>query len=84
MFRNNKVVLQSEQLNLGKIIIYLGILLIIFGVIIQFYPKIPYLGKLPGDIYIKRENFSFYFPLMTSIIVSIILTAVFYIISRFK
>ncbi len=69
---------------MGKIIIYLGILLILFGVIIHFYPKIPYLGKLPGDIYIKRENFSFYFPLMTSIIVSIILTALFYIISRFR
>ena len=47
-------------------------------------PKIPYLGKLPGDIHIKRKNFTIYFPLTTSIIVSIIvsiiLTAIFLII----
>jgi len=68
----------------GKILIYTGIFLIIAGLVIYFYPKIPFFGKLPGDIYIKRENFSFYFPIMTSVIVSIVLTAVIYLLSRFK
>lgn len=69
---------------MGKILIYTGIFLIIAGLVIYFYPKIPFFGKLPGDIYIKRENFSFYFPIMTSVIVSIVLTAVIYLLSRFK
>ena len=60
----------------GKIIIVLGILLVVIGVIIALAPKIPYLGRLPGDIYIKRDNFSFYFPLASSIIISIVLTII--------
>ncbi|WP_330873341.1 DUF2905 domain-containing protein [Dissulfurimicrobium hydrothermale] len=47
-----------------------------------FGPKIPYLGRLPGDIVIRRENFIFYFPLATSIIISIILTIIFSIFRR--
>ena len=73
-----------ESSGLGKILIYTEIFLIIAGLVIYFYPKIPFFGKLPGDIYIKRENFSFYFPIMTSVIVSIVLTAVIYLLSRFK
>jgi hypothetical protein len=73
-----------ESSGVGKILIYTGIFLIIAGLVIYFYPKIPFFGKLPGDIYIKRENFSFYFPIMTSVIVSIVLTAVIYLLSRFK
>ena len=73
-----------ELKKLGKIIIYIGISLIIVGIIIQFFPKIPLLGKLPGDIYIKRENFSFYFPLTTSIILSLVLTLVLNFFSRIK
>ena len=73
-----------ESSGLGKILIYTEIFLIIAGLVIYLYPKIPFFGKLPGDIYIKRENFSFYFPIMTSVIVSIVLTAVIYLLSRFK
>ncbi len=58
----------------GKIFIYLGLVLIIIGVLFIIGPKIPYIGRLPGDIYIKRENFVFYFPLATSIIISIIIS----------
>lgn len=69
---------------LGKLLIILGIVIIFVGIFISFMPKIPYLGKLPGDIHIKRKNFTIYFPLTTSIIVSIIvsiiLTAIFLII----
>ena len=67
----------------GKILILFGILLVILGVIFSFFGKIPYLGKLPGDIYIKKESFTFYFPLTTCILISIILSLIFYLISKF-
>ena len=67
----------------GKILILFGILLVILGIIFSFFGKIPYLGKLPGDIYIKKENFTFYFPLASCILISIILSLIFYLISKF-
>jgi predicted phosphohydrolase len=67
----------------GKILIFIGILLIFLGLIFSFSEKIPFLGKLPGDILIKRENFTFYFPLTTSILISAILSIIFYLISKF-
>ncbi|HNQ62823.1 MAG TPA: DUF2905 domain-containing protein [Syntrophorhabdaceae bacterium] len=62
---------------IGKSFIIIGIIMIIVGLGFMFGDKIPYIGKLPGDISIKRENFSFYFPITTSIILSIILTILF-------
>lgn len=61
----------------GKMLVILGILLVLVGLAFMFADKIPYIGRLPGDIYIKRDKFSFYFPLTTSIIISIILTILF-------
>jgi uncharacterized protein HemY len=69
--------------NFGKLLIFFGFLLIFFGVILIFGSKIPYFGKLPGDIYIKKENFTFYFPLTSSLILSILLSLIFYFLSRF-
>jgi Zn-dependent protease with chaperone function len=66
----------------GRLIIILGIVLILLGLGMSFFGKIPFVGKLPGDIFIKRENFSFYFPIATSIILSIILTLILNFISR--
>ena len=62
---------------IGKMLIILGIMLIIVGIGFVLGDKIPFLGKLPGDIMIKKERFSFYFPITTSIIISIILTILF-------
>ena len=62
---------------IGKSFIIIGIIMIIVGLGFMFGDKVPYIGKLPGDISIKRENFSFYFPITTSIILSIILTILF-------
>jgi hypothetical protein len=67
----------------GKILIFIGGILIFLGLIFSFVGRIPYLGKLPGDIYIKREKFTFYFPITTCILISIILSVIFYLISRF-
>jgi hypothetical protein len=61
----------------GKMFIILGFILIIVGIGFMFGDKIPFIGKLPGDILIRRERFSFYFPITTSIIISIILTILF-------
>jgi hypothetical protein len=65
---------------LPKMMMIAGALLLIIGFLMTFTK----LGRLPGDIMIKRENSTFYFPLMTSIIVSIVLSFVFYIIGKFK
>jgi len=62
---------------LGKMLILLGALIIIIGVLLLVGEKIPWAGKLPGDIIIKKEKFTFYFPLTTSILISIILTLLF-------
>lgn len=69
---------------MGKILITIGIVLVIAGLVIHFAGKIPFLGKLPGDIRIERENFKFYFPIATSILISILLTLLFYFIGRLK
>ena len=47
----------------AKLFIIGGIILVIVGIYISYGPSIPFLGKLPGDIYIKRDNFTFYFPI---------------------
>ncbi|HHP7240587.1 MAG TPA: DUF2905 domain-containing protein [Cyclobacteriaceae bacterium] len=69
---------------MGKYLIILGIIIILIGVWLHFGWKVPYLGKLPGDIFIQRKNFSFYFPLATSIILSIILTLILYLINKIR
>jgi len=70
--------------NLAKLLIIFGIISLLIGLFLLFIKKLPFnLGKLPGDIIIKKENFTFYFPLATSIIISIILSIIFWIISKF-
>lgn len=60
----------------GRIIILIGIALIILGLMLSFGPKLPWIGKLPGDVLIKKDGFTLYFPLATSIIISILLTII--------
>lgn len=69
---------------LGKYIITGGIILIIAGLIIYFAGnKLNWLGRLPGDIRIERENFRFYFPVTTMILISVVASAILYLIRRF-
>lgn len=70
--------------DLAKILIITGGVLVIAGVAMLVIPKLPFTGKLPGDIVIKRENFTFYFPLATSIIISIIVSLILYLIGKSK
>jgi hypothetical protein len=67
---------------LGRLLIICGGILIIVGAAIVLLGKIPWLGRLPGDIYIERRNFTFFFPLTTSILISVILSLVVYLLSR--
>lgn len=66
----------------AKTVILLGILLVVLGIILSLGAKIPYVGKLPGDIYLQRGRFTFYFPLVTCLLFSLILTLVLYIFRR--
>jgi len=58
----------------GKILILIGVVLILAGMLFSFVDRIPHIGRLPGDIYIQKKNFTFYFPITTSILISIILS----------
>ncbi len=62
---------------LGKMLILLGVVIILIGVLLLIGERIPWIGRLPGDIIIRKKNFTFYFPIVTSIIISIILTLLF-------
>lgn len=66
----------------GKILVFAGSLLMIVGVVFIFANKVPWIGRLPGDIYIKRENFHFYFPLATSILLSALISLIFFLTGR--
>lgn len=70
------------MVTLGKSLILLGAVIVVVGLVILFAPKIPYIGKLPGDIHLKRGNFEFYFPLATSIVISVILSGIVWFISH--
>lgn len=67
---------------LGKTLIVAGLVIVVMGLVLNFLPKNGPLPKLPGDIYIKKDNFTFYFPWVSSIIISIVLSVVFYLFFR--
>jgi uncharacterized protein HemY len=69
---------------IAKTMILIGAVLIALGIVLLLFQKTPFLGKLPGDILIKRENFTFYFPLATSVIISIIISLVLYLLGKFR
>jgi hypothetical protein len=69
---------------IGKLLLIFGGILILLGLFFTFGGKIPFLGKLPGDIIIQRKNFHFYFPLTTCILISLILTIIFWIIKALR
>lgn len=68
--------------DVGKALVALGLLIALAGVVIMLVGRVPWLGRLPGDIHIERGNFSFYFPLATSLVLSVVLTLLLYIVRR--
>lgn len=67
---------------LGKLLFIFGVVLVLLGGLLLVVGKVPFIGRLPGDIYIQRDNFIFYFPLATSLLISILLTLLLYLFSR--
>jgi len=67
---------------LGRPLIIMGLVLLTVGIIVTIAPRIPWIGKLPGDIYLKRENFSIYFPLGTCILLSALLSLILWLFRR--
>ncbi len=70
--------------NTGKTIVIIGIIVIIIGIIIWLFgDKLNWFGNLPGDIKIKKENFSFYFPITTMILLSAVLSLIIWLVRKF-
>ena len=68
---------------LGRALILLGVVFAGLGVVVLLVPKIPWLGRLPGDIIIERPGFSFYFPLMSCLLASGLISLAFWLFSQF-
>jgi hypothetical protein len=68
--------------DLGKTLIFFGAVLLAIGLVLSFAGKLPWIGNLPGDITIQRGRFTFYFPITTSILISIVLSLVVYFLRR--
>ena len=69
--------------DLGKILLIFGGVIIVVGLLFIFAQHIPFFGRLPGDIFIKNDRFSFYFPIVTFIIISVVLTIIVNVILYF-
>ena len=67
---------------IGRLLILFGLFIVLIGGLLLLGGKLPMLGKLPGDIIIRKKNFTFYFPLGTSILLSIILSLILWLINR--
>ena len=65
-------------------LVVIGILIVGIGLVWLVAPSIPWLGKMPGDIVIERENFQFYFPVMTCILLSVVLTGIMWVVRFFS
>ena len=68
--------------DLGRWLIGLGAVIALVGVVLTLAPRLPWLGRLPGDFVVRRDSFTFYFPLATSILVSVALTIILNLFGR--
>jgi len=68
--------------DLGRLLLVLGVLIALVGLVLMLVGRVPWLGRLPGDISVQRGNWSFYFPLTTSILISVVLSVLLYLIGR--
>jgi hypothetical protein len=66
----------------GKLLLVFGVLLVLAGLALMLVGRVPWLGRLPGDIHIERGSWTFYFPLATSLVLSVVLTLILWIIGR--
>ncbi len=67
---------------IGRLLLFVGIAFCAVGLLLMCSGKIPWVGRLPGDILIEKKNFTFYFPIATSILLSIVITLIFWLLGR--
>jgi len=72
----------ADLSSLAKVIILVGLLVTATGILFLFSEKMPWFGRLPGDIYIQKENFNFYFPITTCVIISVLLSIILYFLTK--
>lgn len=68
--------------DVGKLLIVFGLVVAAVGILLLLAGRVPWLGRLPGDIYVQRGNWTFYFPLATSLLISVVLTLLFWVFGR--
>jgi hypothetical protein len=69
---------------MGRVLLVLGVVIAAAGLVLIFFDRIPFLGKLPGDIHLKRENVQVFVPLTTSILLSLLISAILWVIFHFR
>jgi hypothetical protein len=79
--QNRRVYLMALE-PLGRYLIFIGVVIIVIGALLTFFGKFPWVGRLPGDIIIRRENVTIYIPIVTMLILSLILTLFFNLVGR--
>jgi hypothetical protein len=67
---------------LGRTLMIMGLAIVAIGAVLWVFSSVPYIGKLPGDIYIRRGNVTFYFPIVTCILISVVISIVFSLMRR--
>ena len=67
---------------IGKLLMTAGVVLVLAGIVVSAIGRIPWLGRLPGDILIRRENFTFYFPLASCVLVSALISLILFLFRR--
>jgi hypothetical protein len=72
----------GDFFDFGKTLIIIGLVIAIVGILLVMGGKIPWIGRLPGDLTIKGDKFTFYFPIATSILISVVLSLIFWFIGR--
>ena len=68
--------------DIGRMLVVFGLLIALVGVVLMLVGRVPWLGRLPGDIHIQRGGWTFYFPLATSLLLSLVLTLILWILGR--
>ncbi len=69
--------------DIGKLLLFVGGILVLLGIVLMLGPKLPFrLGRLPGDLVFRRDNFTLYLPIATSVLLSVVLTIVFWVFRR--
>ncbi len=74
--------MEASVSELGRFLVLVGVVLIAVGLLLSLAGKLPWLGRLPGDFYYKTDHVTIYFPLMTSIVISLVLTLLLYLFRR--